>query len=451
MHRIKTFSVIAALLFCIHPLKVVMSQVLSVKIDPQETAVSSGESFTLNVAISQATNVGSFQFDVTFLTSVVHADSAWLGNFLGSTGRSVSPVGPVINNTATTGKVTMGGFSFGAGNGPNGSGVLATIKFTALDTGVTAIDLQQLQITDINGQVQNVASIVDGIVRVAPQIHPVDPEKTLVEVNPANIPADGISTTIITVKPRDSLGNSLGTGQTVSLTSTAGELLATVSDNGEGSYTQVLRSSTVPGSAVITAIVNGVTVNQKPHVVFTALSGAAIKINPTDTTVTPGDTFIMDIVIQDAQNLGSFQFDIEFSTAVVHADSAWLGSFLGSTGRSASPVGPVINNDSPTGKVTMGGFSFGTTNGPNGVGVLATIKFTARDTGTTVIDLQQFQVTDIDGQAQGVGSIVDGRVRVAFPSSLLDILIDAEKDAWYDELTGPEDGYLQIRWFAHNN
>jgi hypothetical protein len=31
------------------------------------------------------------------------------------------------------------------------------------------------------------------------------------------------------------------------------------------------------------------------------------------------------------------------------------------------------------------------------------------------------------------------------------IVIDAEKDAWYDALTGPDDGYLQIQYFAHNN
>ena len=35
--------------------------------------------------------------------------------------------------------------------------------------------------------------------------------------------------------------------------------------------------------------------------------------------------------------------------------------------------------------------------------------------------------------------------------SAAQIVIDAEKDAWYDALTGPDDGYLQIQYFSHNN
>lgn len=413
---VKTSLLIAVLILSIQKTSDVLCQDLSVGIEPPDTSLAVGESFTIDVVIDGVTNLGSFQFDVEYLSGVVNADSAWVGNFLGSTGRNVSAVGPVIDNASDTGKVTFGGFSFGTANGPDSSGVLATIKFTAQDTGVTALDLRELQVTDIDGLVQSVASINDGIVRVTPRVLPVDPTRTSVDANPDSIPADGVSTSTITVTPKDSLENNLGAGQIVSLATTAGTLLGLVSDNGDGTYTQLLQSSTTPGTAVITATVNGIEMNQEPQVVFIPLVGVAVRIEPSDTTVAVGETFTIDVVIDNVQNLGSFQFDIKYMSSIVHADSGWLGNFLGSTGRNVAPVGPVIDNASDTGKVTFGGFSFGAPNGPDASGVLATVQFTVQDTGSTALNLMKVQVTDIDGQVQKLGTIGDGMVNAIITS-----------------------------------
>ena len=63
-------------------------------------------------------------------------------------------------------------------------------------------------------------------------------------------------------------------------------------------------------------------------------------------------------------DLGSFQFTLIFSPAIVHAEGVELGDFLGSTGRNTSTLGPQINNEAGT--VTFGGFSFGSQPGPDG-------------------------------------------------------------------------------------
>lgn len=244
----------------------------------------------------------------------------------------------------------------------------------------------------------------------------VDPAKTLVIANPDTIPADGISISTITVIPRDPLGNNLGADQTVVLATTAGTLLGSVSDNGDGTYTQKLRSSTTPGTAIITARVNGIEMNQKPVVVFISTVAVGVRIDPPNVNIGIGETFTVDVLIDNATNLGSFQFDIEFSTSVVHVDTAWLGSFLGSTGRTVTPLGPTIDNNSDPGKVIFSGFSFGTANGPNGSGILARVKFTSQDTGSTILDLQNVQLTDINGQGQSEGVIKDSKVVVTAPS-----------------------------------
>ena len=70
-----------------------------------------------------------------------------------------------------------------------------------------------------------------------------------------------------------------------------------------------------------------------------------------------------------------------------------MGDFLGSTGRSAIPLGPEINNEAGT--VTFGAFSFGDQSPPNGSGVLATISFSPQAAGESDLHLQDVKVTNL--------------------------------------------------------
>jgi hypothetical protein len=64
----------------------------------------------------------------------------------------------------------------------------------------------------------------------------------------------------------------------------------------------------------------------------------------------------------------------------------WLAPFLGSTGRTAQPIGPTIDNT--VGIVTFVAFSLGSQAGPQGTGLLVTITFVAVGSGTCELNLQ---------------------------------------------------------------
>lgn len=83
------------------------------------------------------------------------------------------------------------------------------------------------------------------------------------------IRSDGASATLITVQLKDAGGNNQTTGgETVNLIASAGSLLGTVVDQGDGSYTQTLQSSNSVETATITGILNGVGMTDDATVQF---------------------------------------------------------------------------------------------------------------------------------------------------------------------------------------
>jgi len=135
----------------------------TVKIDPPVKDANANSTFTVDVAIEDVTDLGAFQFDLTYDSTCITAIDATMGPFLGSTGRGVGEVGPSFG----TGIVTYGGYSWGANAGPNGDGVLATVTFQAGSSTCdnSVLHLQNVSVTDTSGNPQSV-STEDGIVNV---------------------------------------------------------------------------------------------------------------------------------------------------------------------------------------------------------------------------------------------------------------------------------------------
>ncbi len=122
-----------------------------------------------------------------------------------------------------------------------------------------------------------------------------------------------------------------------------------------------------------------------------------VKIDPPEKTVYLDLPFTADVAIEDAVDLGGFEFDLIYDPTCVAATDATLGPFLGSTGRSVGEVGPTFG----TGSVTYGGYSWGASPGPNGDGVLATVTFQAGSSECdSALHLQNITVTDTDGNPQ---------------------------------------------------
>jgi hypothetical protein len=131
-----------------------------------------GPSFTVDVVIEDVTDLGSFQFDVTYEPSVVTVDDVVLGDFLGSTGRDVSVIGPDIDNEG--GVISFEAGSSGIGPGANETGVLATITFNAVGLGSSALHLENVRVTRTSGSAIPVV-IQDGSVTVAEAFVTIEP------------------------------------------------------------------------------------------------------------------------------------------------------------------------------------------------------------------------------------------------------------------------------------
>ncbi|HRQ75996.1 MAG TPA: invasin domain 3-containing protein [Phycisphaerales bacterium] len=86
----------------------------------------------------------------------------------------------------------------------------------------------------------------------------VDPVASTIEVNPDQMLAG--FTALITVTPTDDNGVPVGSGLNVVINTTHGDLLGSVSDNGDGTYTQSILALSV-GTASITATVNGLVID----------------------------------------------------------------------------------------------------------------------------------------------------------------------------------------------
>ena len=89
-----------------------------------------------------------------------------------------------------------------------------------------------------------------------------------ISASPSAISADGASTSTVTVQAEDAYGNNLTTGgATVNLSTSLGRL-GPVTDNGDGTYSATLTSSTAPGTATVTGTINGAAITHTATVAF---------------------------------------------------------------------------------------------------------------------------------------------------------------------------------------
>ncbi len=137
--------------------------------------------------------------------------------------------------------------------------------------------------------------------------------------------------------------------------------------------------------------------------------GIRVRIEPADSVMGLNETFVVQVMIEEANNLGAFQFNLVYDPSILQVTEATLGAFLESTGNSAVAIGPEVDN--AEGRVTFGAISFGSAAGPSGTGVLATITCTAQGEGSTALELREVQVLDTAASIQWA-TVEDGQVVV---------------------------------------
>jgi hypothetical protein len=172
----------------------------------------------------------------------------------------------VNNNTVTSfnGSVTITSsntISSGGGTASLTNGILSSRSVTITEAGQNNVTLSAANTSGTQSGISNSFTVNPG---------PTDPAVTT--ITPANnfIENTGSSTTVITVQAKDQFGNNrLSGGQTVTLSTTAGTLQGSVADNGDGTYTQSLQSSTTITSATITGTIAGTNISDDAVVTFT--------------------------------------------------------------------------------------------------------------------------------------------------------------------------------------
>jgi hypothetical protein len=142
-------------------------------------------------------------------------------------------------------------------------------------------------------------------------------------------------------------------------------------------------------------------------------SNTIVKVDPASQTVDVTDKATADIAIENVQDLGGFEFELHFDPNIVQIadpNDVKVGAFPTSTGRTAVPLGPNIDNTN--GILSYGCATFGVNPGPNGNGVLANITFTPQSGGTTPLDIVNVTVTNTEPRVIPIADVIDGEIRV---------------------------------------
>jgi len=187
---------------------------------------------------------------------------------------------------------------------------------------------------------------------------------------------------------------------------------------------------------VAVVVLLGVAVQPGVTLVSAGLAAPAanpvLRVDPSVMEVGVGDKFFVDVMVDNASNMGAGEFDLTFSNSNLTANSEADGGFLATTGRqmpsavgAPGPLGSPAAGLVPFGQYSIGGS--GSPNGPNGTGRFATIQFTANAAGSSNLNLGNALVTDINGTSQTLGTLANGLVT-----------IDALKKyffTWYDTVS----------------
>jgi len=258
------------------------------------------KSFEVSVRIDSVWDLGGFEFSFSFKTGVARFDTARIGAFPGSAGRAAMLIINRSNPAGDSTVVHIIGFSVNNRAGAKGNGVLARLRFTALTTGTTQLRLLQAQLTNPRGKRLPLDMIKSSRIHVITGV--LDRMLSIVTADPDTLPADGMSTSTITVIPKDTSGQALGSGLRVILRATPpGIIMDSIATyQGNGKYTGTLRATRASGFSFVTALVKGVKLKQQGRVLFRP----TLKIFPkADSLVQKaGDVFSLKVRITGAQN-----------------------------------------------------------------------------------------------------------------------------------------------------
>jgi hypothetical protein len=231
--------------------------------------------------VNGAGNTVPAAVDASAHSLVVSSSTAGSGTIVGSPLTADPALGPLAHNGGLTPTRALGATS------------------PALDAGDTALTTDQRGVSRPQGASPDIGAF---------ELRPAASAATSTMArSPSKIVADGASTSSITVTARDASGTPLGTGgDTVALQTTRGALSA-VTDNGDGTYTATLTSSTTAGAAKVTGDLNGDAMTHTATVDFTPgpTSATTTTINRSPSKLVANGSSTATITVQAKDQYGN--------------------------------------------------------------------------------------------------------------------------------------------------
>jgi adhesin/invasin len=146
-----------------------------------------------------------------------------------------------------------------------------------------------------------------------------------VSLNPSHIKADGVSTSTATISAKDAFGN-LVPGQQIGVGMGSGNdaVPGPVTDNGDGTYTSVIKSSTTPGNETVIATGANKT-GTATLTEFGAPTDGVLALNPTSVVANGTSTSLATATITDAGGRGVSGLTVTIAPTALTASSSTVG------------------------------------------------------------------------------------------------------------------------------
>lgn len=343
---------------------------VTVRMEPAKKQLYLNRTGAVDVLIDNVTNIGSFQFEIGYDPAIVQlrgSSPVRLGSFLGSTGRTVIPVGPAIDTTAGT--VVFGAATFGPQAGPTGSGTLASITWTGVGEGSRSLDLRNVQVSDINGVVIPVSE-VDGEITVK--------RGFWADVNNDNR-IDIIDIQLVCARWNTRVGHPNYDPQ------------YDVDNEGEGDGDIDIIDIQLVASWWNRPLPGG-------GLARTEAIGSPPPVRLTVRQCDDASGRLWEVDAEGATDLAAFQFDLVASQPL-QLRSFGVGRFLDSGRNVVAPLGPQVAQDGR--RVSVGAFSYGSPSGATGSGTLAHIQLERPEE----LRLESVQLADVHGRPVAVSQI----------------------------------------------
>lgn len=141
-------------------------------VQPAAGSVALGDTFFVDLSISSVVDLFAWQFDLSFDPGKVSAIDVTEGSVLSSVGATAYIPGTIDN---ITGLISFTSASLvGTGPGPSGSGVVASIRFSAAGLGSTNLTLSNVilldsNLADIAASLANSSVTVSGTAAAVPE------------------------------------------------------------------------------------------------------------------------------------------------------------------------------------------------------------------------------------------------------------------------------------------